>query len=63
MRRQRQEEDYWDEYVDYNSESSSDESDCNEPSPDELSSDEEEEEVIRDNEREKVTHEGLGGYS
>ena len=60
LRRQRQEEDYWDEYEDYNSEYSSDESDCNKPSPDEPSSDEEEEKVIRDNGREKVTHEGLG---
>ena len=37
LRRQRQEEGYWDEYEDYNSEPSSDESDCNEPIPDEPS--------------------------
>lgn len=60
LKRQRQEKNYWDEYENYNSESSSNKSDCNKPSPDKPSSDEEEEEVIKDNGREKVTHEGLG---
>lgn len=60
MRRLRQEEDYWNEYKDYNLESSSDESNCNKPSLDELSSDKEKKEMIRDNEREKITHKGLG---
>ena len=36
LRRQKQEEDYWDEYEDYNSQSSSDESDCNEPTAHDL---------------------------
>lgn len=59
MRRQREEEDYWDEYEDYNLDSSSDESDCDEPSPDLPSSDEEKEELTRDDRRGKGTHEGL----
>ena len=71
MRRQREEEDYWDEYEDYDSDSSCDESDCDEhssdePSPDEPSSDEEEE-VTGANRRGEGTREGLGddegGYS
>ena len=61
LRRQREEEDYWDEYEDYSFESSSDESDCDEPSPDLPSSDEEEEEVTKDNRREEGTYKGLGG--
>ena len=60
LRRQREEEEYWDEYEDYSLKSSSDESDCNEPSPDLPSSDEEEEEVTKDNRREEGTREGLG---
>ena len=60
MRRQGEEEDYWDEYKDYSLKSRSDESDCNEPSPDLPSSDEEEEEVTKDNRREEGTCEGLG---
>ena len=60
LRRQREEEDYWDEYEDYSLEPSSDESECDEPSPDLLSSDEEEEEVTKDNRKEEGTREGLG---
>ena len=44
LRKQREEEDYWDEYEDYSLESSSDESECDEPSLNLPSSDEEEEE-------------------
>ena len=60
MRRQREKEDYWDEYEDYSLESSSDESECDEPSPDLPSSNEEEEEVTKDNRKEEGTREGLG---
>ena len=60
LRRQREEEDYWDEYEDYSVESSSDESDCDEPSPDMPSSDEEEEELTKDNRRKEGIREGLG---
>ena len=49
--RQRKEEDYWDEYEDFYLESSTDESDNHEPSPNEPSSDEEE--VMEDNRKEK----------
>ena len=59
LRRQRKEEDYWDEYEDFYLESSTDESDNNEPSPDKPSSDEEEE-VREDNRKEKGVYEGLG---
>ena len=62
LRKQREEEDYWDEYEDYSLESSSDESECDEPSLDLPSSDEEEEEgeVTKDNRKEEGTREGLG---
>ena len=58
LRRQREEEDYWDEYED-NLESNFDESDDNKSSPDESSSDEEEG-VIEDNRKEEGIYEGLG---
>ena len=60
LRRQREEEDYWDEYEDFSLDSSSGESDCHESSPGQLSSDEEEEEVMEDNKRGKYIREGLG---
>ena len=60
-RKQREEEDYWDEYEDYSLESSSDESECDEPSLDLPSSEEEaEEERMRDTRKEEGTREGLG---
>lgn len=59
MRRQREEEDYWDEYEDFGLDSSSDESDGNESSSDQLSSDEEEEDVVGINKRGGDIHEGL----
>lgn len=46
MRRQREGEDYWDEYEDFSLDSSSEESDEHESSPDQPSSDGEE--VIED---------------
>ena len=62
MRKQREEEDYGDEYEDYSLESSSDESECNEPSLDLPSSEEEEEERerIKDKRKDEGTREGLG---
>ena len=62
MKKQREEEDYWDKYEDYSLESSSDELECDEPSLDLPSSDEEEkeEEVTKDNRKEEGTREGLG---
>ena len=61
-RKQREEEDYWDEYEDYSLESSSDESECDEPSLDLPSSEEEEEEGerIKDKRKEEGTREVLG---
>ena len=61
LRKQREGEDYWDEYEDYSLESSSDELECDEPSPDLPSSDEEEEEeeVTKDNRKEEGTRKGL----
>lgn len=61
LRKQREEEDYWDEYEDYGLESSSDESECDGFGPDLPSSDEEEEEreVAKDNRKEEGTREGL----
>ena len=46
LRREREEEDYWDEHEDYSLDSSSDESNCDKPSLGLLSSDEEGEVVI-----------------
>lgn len=62
LRKQREEEDYWDEYEDYSLESSSDESECNEPSFDLPSSEEEKEEreETKDDRKEEGTREGLG---
>ena len=60
MRRQREEEDYWDEYEDFSLDSSSEESDCNESSPDQPSSDGEEEKVIEDSKRGEDIRDGLG---
>ena len=60
MRRQREEEDYWDEYEDFSLDSSSEESDGNESSPDQPSSDGEEEKVIEDSKRGEDIREGLG---
>ena len=58
LRKQREEEDYWDEHEDLQSESSSDESNFAESSLDGRSSDEENSEV--DNRRGDGTQEGLG---
>ena len=60
LRRQREQEDYWDEYEDYSLDSSSDESDCDELSLDSLSSDDEREVVIEEGGKEEGTCEGLG---
>ena len=60
LRRQREQEDYWNEYEDYSLDSSSDESDCDEPSLDSLSFDDEREAVMEDSGKEKGTREGLG---
>ncbi len=62
MRKQREEEDYWDEYEDYSLEFSSEESECDEPSLDLPSSEEEEEEGerIKDKRKEEGTCKGLG---
>ena len=61
MRRQREEKDYWNEYEDFSLDSSFEGSDGNESSPDQLSSDGREEEVIKDySKRGKNIHEGLG---
>ena len=60
LRTQREEEDYWDEYEDFSLDSSSEESDGNESSPDQPSSDGEEEEVIEDSKRGEDIHQGLG---
>ena len=60
MRRQREQEDYWDEHEDYGLDSSSDESDCDELSLDSLSSDDEREVVIEEGGKEEGTCEGLG---
>ena len=64
MRRQREEEDYWDEYEDYSLEPSSDESECDEPSPDLPSSDEEEGVLLESKKRtfEPVCKSDAGGY-
>ena len=61
LRRQREEEDYWDEYEDFSLDSSSEESDGDESSPDQPSSDGGEEEVIEDHsKRGEDIREGLG---
>ena len=62
MRKQREEEDYWDEYEDYSLEFSADELECDEPTLDLPSPDEEEEEgeVTKDNRKEEGTRKGLG---
>ena len=62
LRKQREEEDYWDEYEDYSLDSSSDESECDGSSLHLPSSDEEEEERggTKDNRKEEGTREGLG---
>ena len=60
LRTQREEEDYWDEYEDFSLDSSSEESDGNESSPDQPSSDGEEEKVIEDSKRGEDIREGLG---
>ena len=59
LRRQREEEDYWDEYEDFSLDSSSEESDGNESSPDQPNSDGEEEEVIEDSKKGEDIREGL----
>ena len=61
LRRQREEEDYWDEYEDFSLDSSSEESDGDESSPDQPSSDGGEEEVIEvHSKRGEDIREGLG---
>ena len=58
LRKQREEEDFWDELEEFQSESSSDESNIEDSSLDEPSSDEDNVEV--DNRRGDNTHAGLG---
>ena len=58
LRRQREEEDFWDEYENLSSESSSDESKCDGSSQDEPSS--EDEDLVVENKRGDSTCEGLG---
>ena len=61
LRKQREEKDYWDEYDDYSLESSSDESECDEPLDLPSSEEEEEEgEGTKDNRKEEGIREGLG---
>ena len=60
MRRQREEQDYWDEYEDFSLDSSSEESDGNESGLDQASSDEGEEEVRGKNKEREDIREGLG---
>ena len=60
LRKQREEEDFWDEYEESLSESSSDESNLEDLSLDEPSSEEDSLEV--DNKRGDNTHEGLGDH-
>ncbi|MCJ1345846.1 hypothetical protein MMC31_004055, partial [Peltigera leucophlebia] len=58
LRRQKEEEDFWDEHEDPRLESSSDESNCDESSQDESSS--AEEDLVIENKRGDSTCEGLG---
>lgn len=59
MRRQREQENYWDEYVDYSLDSSSDELDCDEFSLDLFTSDDEGDVVMKDDGKKEGTHESL----
>lgn len=57
MKKQRERKDYWNEYKDYNLESSSDKSDYDEPSPDLPHSDKEKEEVTKNDRKEEGIYE------
>ena len=58
LRRQREEKDYWDEYKNFSLDSSSEESDGNESSPDQPNSNREEK-IIKNSKRRKDIREGL----
>ena len=60
LRRQREQEDYWDKYEDNSLDLSSDESDCDELNLNSLSSNDEREVVMEDRRKEKGIREGLG---
>lgn len=59
LRIQRKKKDYWDEYEEYNLDSSLDESDCDKLSLDSLSSDDKKEVMIEDSRKAEGTHEDL----